>query len=139
MKKHLNITVSVTMDLSVESEPSRLSIIDAVSKALSHQPKVKGRCLIPVGGVKENGESIPFDEISFQAEYKPDRLLFGEQACRIMFEDDVDTLIEQIEEEGIDYDLYEYTGDLPDLLAKLQGWGDYAFLSDIEYAKLNEL
>lgn len=67
------------------------------------------------------------------------KLMFGEQACRIFFDEDFETLVKAIDEENIEFSLYEFTGNLADLLQSFSGWGEYAFLTEDEYKILAEL
>lgn len=83
---------------------------------------------------------IPESEVSFldTTQSSLSHLLFGEEACRILCENDFETLVSEIENNNIGYALYKYDGNLPELLNELSGWGDYAFLDEQQFNILSE-
>lgn len=93
------------------------------------------RQLIPLGIDKPLPEPIPEREA---VEGKPIFFLFGDDACRIYSDEGIEALTEYIES-GEGYALYEYTGDVFDLMGNYTGWNDYIILSKDEYDKISEL
>ena len=69
--------------------------------------------------------------------------LFGQQVCQLFIElNDIDKLIELINEENIEYGLYEFIpnkSDVIDLMYKYNGYMDYCVISEEEYNKLINL
>jgi len=67
-------------------------------------------------------------------------VLFGEEACRLYNNYGIGGLMYAIEEDGFTgYHIMHFQGDVFDLTAQMDGWNDYAWISEEEYNKLIEL
>ena len=61
-------------------------------------------------------------------------LLFGETASRIYYEEgSIDNILK---DKDISYAIYQWDGDVDDLLSQMEGWFGYAWITKNEYNKL---
>jgi hypothetical protein len=69
--------------------------------------------------------------------------LFGQQVCQLFLElDSIDELIDLINDENIDYGLFEFIPNetsVIDLMYKYHGYMDYCVITKEEYDKLNSI
>jgi hypothetical protein len=62
-------------------------------------------------------------------------LLFGVEACRIYLEEE--NPVSKIKKGDFEYEVYEYNGDVADLLHTYSFHGDYAFISKKDFKRLS--
>ena len=64
-------------------------------------------------------------------------ILFGEEACRLYNEYGIGGIQYAIEEDGFtDYHVMHFQGDVFDMTAQMDGYDDYAWITEEEYDKL---
>lgn len=85
------------------------------------------------------GEYVP--EIMPKLNKKKTYYLFGVDACHLYSEEGLETLLNKIENDGLDFGLFTFTeGETPsiDLLYAANSWDEYSTITEEEFDKLND-
>jgi hypothetical protein len=118
-----------------------LSTYSCVISHLKNRPGARVEDMFRSSSVSElEAEKKSLEEL-FESVNKKHYYLFGSEACTILDNEGIDTLIDKINNEDFtefDTRCHSVLDNPADLLFQVMGWGNYSVLTEEEYNKLHE-
>lgn len=68
-------------------------------------------------------------------------ILFGEEVCRMFFDEGINKALRLVRKESVMFELFIWDENTTpaDLLSAYEGWGGYAFISESEYKRFSNV